>query len=160
MSDGVIRRLTIVLAFLAAVGAVAGGVWRYGYLQALDQLARQGASDLALASDRLTGQLQRYRELAVLVADHPQIGAVLAGEDVERLSEVRALGDCENCTFEDQDFSGKKLTGINLSNAALDNVVFDKSEMNISLFEGATLRNVSFVGTNLRGASFVGARPA
>mmetsp|Transcript_27094 Transcript_27094/g.49358 ORF Transcript_27094/g.49358 Transcript_27094/m.49358 type:complete len:584 (-) Transcript_27094:2517-4268(-) len=82
MSDGVIRRLTIVLVFLAAVGAVAGGVWRYGYLQALDQLARQGASDLALASDRLTGQLQRYRELAVLVADHPQIGAVLAGEDV------------------------------------------------------------------------------
>ena len=82
MSDGVIRRLAIVLAFLAAVAAVAGGVWRYGYFQALDQLARQGASDLALASDRLTGQLQRYRELAVLVADHPQIGAVLAGEDV------------------------------------------------------------------------------
>ena len=74
MRDGVIRRLTIVRAFWAAVGAVAGGVWRYGYLQALDQLARQGASDLALASDRLTGQLQRYRELAVLVADHPQIG--------------------------------------------------------------------------------------
>lgn len=82
MSDGVIRRLAIVLAFLAAVAAVAGGAWRYGYFQALDQLARQGASDLALASDRLTGQLQRYRELAVLVADHPQIGAVLAGEDV------------------------------------------------------------------------------
>lgn len=83
MSDGVIRRLAIVLAFLAVVAAVAGGVWRYGYFQALDQLDRQGVSDLALASDRLTGQLQRYRELAVLVADHPQVGAVLAGEDVE-----------------------------------------------------------------------------
>jgi uncharacterized protein YjbI with pentapeptide repeats len=93
-----------------------------------------------------------------LVALMLTYGIAVAGEDVERLSEVRALGDCENCTFEDQDFLGKKLTGINLSNAALDNVVFDKSEMNISLFEGATLRNVSFVGTNLRGASFVGAR--
>ncbi|WP_223421110.1 sensor histidine kinase [Tateyamaria pelophila] len=82
MSDGVIRRLAGVLAFLTLVAAVAGGVWRYGYFQALDQLDRQGASDLALASDRLKGQLQRYRELAVLVADHPQIGAVLAGEDV------------------------------------------------------------------------------
>ncbi len=82
MSDGVITRLVGVLAFLAVVAAVAGGVWRYGYFQALDQLDRQGASDLALASDRLKGQLQRYRELAVLVADHPQVGTVLAGEDV------------------------------------------------------------------------------
>lgn len=82
MSDGLIRRLAWVLAFLALVAAVTGGVWRYGYLQALDQLERQGASELTLASDRLTGQLQRYRELAVLVADHPQVAAVMAGEDV------------------------------------------------------------------------------
>lgn len=82
MSDGAITRLVGVLAFLAVVAAVAGGVWRYGYFQALDQLDRQGASDLALASDRLKGQLQRSRELAVLVADHPQVGAVLAGKDL------------------------------------------------------------------------------
>ena len=82
MADGTLRRIAVVLSFVALVAAAAGGVWRYGYFQALDQLSRQGASDLALASDRLTGQLQRYRELAVLVADHPQVGAVLAGEDV------------------------------------------------------------------------------
>ena len=82
MVDGYLRRIFVVLGFIALVAAAAAGVWRYGYVQALEQLARQGQSDLALASDRLTGQLQRYRELAVLVADHPQVGAVLAGEDV------------------------------------------------------------------------------
>ncbi|WP_415403206.1 sensor histidine kinase [Tateyamaria sp. SN3-11] len=84
MGDGFLRRITVVLGFVALVAAAATGVWRYGYFQALDQLSRQGASDLALASDRLTGQLQRYRELAVLVADHPQVGAALAGEDTGR----------------------------------------------------------------------------
>ncbi len=74
----------MVLGFVALVAAAAMGVWRYGYFQALDQLARQGQSDLALASDRLTGQLQRYRELAVLVADHPRVNAALAGEDVSQ----------------------------------------------------------------------------
>ncbi|MFC3117898.1 hypothetical protein ACFOHS_04920 [Jhaorihella thermophila] len=58
-------------AFLLAVGVLAGAVWRYGYLQALDQLARRGRADLELASDRLSTQLQVYRELAVLMADHP-----------------------------------------------------------------------------------------
>jgi len=88
MTDGYFRRISVVLGFVVLVALASAGVWRYGYFQALDQLARQGRSDLALASDRLTGQLQRYRELAVLVADHPQISAVLAGEDV---AEVEAL---------------------------------------------------------------------
>lgn len=81
MADSYLRRTSVVLGFVTLVAAAATGVWRYSYVQALDQLARQGASDLALASDRLTGQLQRYRELAVLVADHPKVGAVLAGEN-------------------------------------------------------------------------------
>ena len=82
MGGGVLRRISVVLGFVLVVAAAAAGVWRYGYFQALDQMARQGASDLALASDRLTGQLQRYRELAVLVADHPQVQGALAGDDV------------------------------------------------------------------------------
>ncbi|MDF1853844.1 MAG: ATP-binding protein [Pseudooceanicola sp.] len=59
------------LAVLAAVAAIAAGVWRYGFVQALDGLARRGEADLTLAADRLTGQLQRYRDLAVLIAVHP-----------------------------------------------------------------------------------------
>ncbi|WP_415920306.1 sensor histidine kinase [Tateyamaria sp. SN6-1] len=82
MGGGVLRRISVVLGFVLVVAAAAAGVWRYGYFQALDQMARQGASDLALASDRLTGQLQRYRELAVLVADHPHVQGALAGGDM------------------------------------------------------------------------------
>ncbi|MHA6261578.1 sensor histidine kinase [Arenibacterium sp. CAU 1754] len=59
--------------FLIAVAALAGGIWRYGYLQALDQLARRAEADLALASDRLSTQLQVDRELAVLMAGHPAL---------------------------------------------------------------------------------------
>lgn len=74
-----LRRGLIVVFFLMTVAAVSGGVWRYGYVQALEQLARRGQSDLALAIDRLTGQLQLYQQLAVLMADHPSVYAVLQG---------------------------------------------------------------------------------
>lgn len=63
----------VVPVFLLAVAALTGVVWRYGYDQALDQLARRAESDLALASDRLATQLQTYQELAVLMADHPEL---------------------------------------------------------------------------------------
>jgi two-component system C4-dicarboxylate transport sensor histidine kinase DctB len=42
----------------------------------LDQAAERGASDLELASDRLATGLQRYRELAVFLSDHPTVLAV------------------------------------------------------------------------------------
>ncbi len=78
-----LSRRVVVCAFVLAVAALGAGVWRYGYVQALEQLAQRGASDLALASDRVTGQLQRYRELAVLMADHPQMAALAAGAGPE-----------------------------------------------------------------------------
>ncbi len=71
------RRAVFLGLFLVAVGAFAAVVWRTGYNQALDQLGRRGQSDLTLAADRLTGQLQLYQQLAVLIADHP----VLDGKD-------------------------------------------------------------------------------
>ncbi|QFT60190.1 C4-dicarboxylate transport sensor protein DctB [Sulfitobacter sp. THAF37] len=67
------------LAFLAVVAALTAGVWRYFHAQGLDLLAERGRADLALAGDRLVGQLQRYRDLAVLMADHPEVLAVLEG---------------------------------------------------------------------------------
>ncbi|WP_370300618.1 cache domain-containing protein, partial [Pseudooceanicola sp.] len=73
MTAHILRTGWMVLAFLLAVAALAGGVWRYGYLQALDQLAHRAESDLALASDRLGAQLQNYQELAVLTASHPAL---------------------------------------------------------------------------------------
>ncbi len=62
--------------FVLAVAALSGGVWRYGFLQALDQIAQRAEADLALANDRLSTQLQGYRELAVLLADHPALTRV------------------------------------------------------------------------------------
>ncbi|MGR3504178.1 ATP-binding protein [Pseudaestuariivita sp.] len=64
---------------VALACAVAAGVWRLGYGQALDQVARRGEADLALAADRLTAQLQRYQELAVLTAEHPVLTALTYG---------------------------------------------------------------------------------
>ena len=83
MKNGMRQRAALVLAYLAVVLVLAGAVWRYGYVQGLDQLEARGQADLALAGDRLVSQLQRYRDLAVLMADHPQIKAQLAGADVQ-----------------------------------------------------------------------------
>ncbi|MDW3221908.1 MAG: ATP-binding protein [Paracoccaceae bacterium] len=83
MSKGFLHRALVICVFLSAVTVMSVGVWRYAYLQALDQLKQQGQSDLALASDRLIGQLQRFRELAVFLADHPYISALAEGRGVE-----------------------------------------------------------------------------
>ena len=70
------------------MAVLSGGLLRYAYLQALDQLALQGQADLALASDRLVGQLQRYRQMAVLLADHPVVEALAAGGDVQAATDL------------------------------------------------------------------------
>ncbi len=94
------RHRWIVPAFLVAVAALAAGVWRYGYLQALDRQALRGAADLALASDRLSTQLQVYRELAVLMADHPVLrdlgeerGRAAARETLRKVADKTSAWD-------------------------------------------------------------------
>ena len=67
------RRLAASVLFLLAVIGFAGGVWWFAFTSALDQTEERGHADLALAADRFTGQLQRFRELAVLLADHPTL---------------------------------------------------------------------------------------
>lgn len=71
-----ISRALIILAFLLSVAGLSLTIWRYGLAQALDQVSLRAASDLELASDRLSTQLQRYQELAVLMADHPVLTAL------------------------------------------------------------------------------------
>ncbi|GAB5436364.1 MAG: sensor histidine kinase [Falsiruegeria mediterranea] len=65
------QRSWIIVGFFGVVATLAAGVWTYGYRQALDQLGLRAEADLALASDRLSTQLQIYQELAVLTATHP-----------------------------------------------------------------------------------------
>ena len=64
-------RLLMVVAYLAGVGVLSLTVFVYGFVQALGGLAGQGQADLALASDRVASQLQRYREMALVIVDHP-----------------------------------------------------------------------------------------
>lgn len=65
------QRWLLLLGFALAVSLIVGATWIYGYRQALDSLAKRSDADLALASDRVSTQLQIYQELAVLMADHP-----------------------------------------------------------------------------------------
>lgn len=81
MSPVLKTRLAVITLFCVAVAVCAAGIWRYGYVQALGQLEQQGRADLALAADRFTGELRRFQELAVLMADHPELEALAAGED-------------------------------------------------------------------------------
>lgn len=83
-------RLGTILAILATlVGVLSVAVFQVGYRQSLRALAQRGASDLQLAADRLTGQLQRYQDLAVLLIEHPSLGAVRYGSSGR--SEAEAL---------------------------------------------------------------------
>lgn len=83
-------RLLALIAYLVAVAAIAAGIGWIALTDGLDRLEERAQSDLSLAADRLTGQLQRYRELAVTLADHPQLQPlVLDGRgDAARASEV------------------------------------------------------------------------
>lgn len=74
---GPMTRVFALAVFLLLSAGFTGGVWYFAYSQALDQLSERGESDLSLASDRLVSQLQQYRELAVLMADHPVLHAAL-----------------------------------------------------------------------------------
>lgn len=82
----------------------------------------------------------------------------VASESPDGSGNMRALGRCEGCVFDGRDFSRQTLTGIDLSEADLQNVTFDMSRLNLAVFENAVLSNVSFAGANLRGTNFVGAR--
>lgn len=92
MIDALQTRIIAIVIFLIAVAMLAAAVGWAGYVSALDQLEQRGRSDLALASDRLTGELGRYRELAVLMADHPEVTQVVsgAGADVSQLLRTTA----------------------------------------------------------------------
>ncbi len=73
------HRTQALIAFVAGVAILSAAVWQWGYSQALEQLERRGQSDLALAADRLTSELQGVRELASLLADHPVTFRILEG---------------------------------------------------------------------------------
>ncbi len=66
-------RILLLAVFLLITVLVSGGVWRFGYFQALEQASQKGTVDLALAADRLEIELAHVRELSVLLSDHPTL---------------------------------------------------------------------------------------
>ena len=66
-------RALILALYLALVAGFAGTVGWVALEDGLGRLEERARADLSLASDRLTGQLARYRELAVMLADHPAL---------------------------------------------------------------------------------------
>ncbi|MBR9843717.1 MAG: sensor histidine kinase [Rhodobacteraceae bacterium] len=85
------HRVAILALFALVLGTVSGAVWWFGYGQALAQLEERGKADLALAADRLTAQLQRYQELAVLMAPHPVLTDLSTGRGSEGAAKALLL---------------------------------------------------------------------
>ncbi|NIY73133.1 sensor histidine kinase [Marivivens donghaensis] len=79
MRSNLFQRFIGFAAFAAFVAVLASGVYTFGFRSGVEQLAQRGRSDLALASDRLTSELQSFRELASLIVDHPVTERVLGG---------------------------------------------------------------------------------
>jgi two-component system C4-dicarboxylate transport sensor histidine kinase DctB len=80
MSGSLSRRALAIALFLIAVALIAAGVWWFAFTAALTQLDERGRADLALSSDRLGGQLQRFRDVAVLLSDHPTLVPLVLGQ--------------------------------------------------------------------------------
>ncbi|MCA8883893.1 MAG: sensor histidine kinase, partial [Rhodobacteraceae bacterium] len=75
------QRAALLLLFLTVTLLIGATVWRVSYDTALRGVTERGQADLALASDRFIAQLHRFQEIAVLMSDHPTLGARLqAGE--------------------------------------------------------------------------------
>lgn len=73
------RRFGAIFTFLLAVAGFSVLVWWFAFTAALTPLAERGRADLSLASDRLLGELQRFRQVGVLLADHPALVALAQG---------------------------------------------------------------------------------
>lgn len=71
-----LRRLILLSVFAAVTLGLAEVVWRLSASEALARLADRGRADLRLSADRLVGALQRFRGVAVLMADHPEVLAL------------------------------------------------------------------------------------
>ena len=72
------HRAFLILLTLTASALLAGAVWWTTLGPALTALEAKGRSDLSLAADRLRLELQRGRDLAVLLAGDPIIARSIA----------------------------------------------------------------------------------
>jgi uncharacterized protein YjbI with pentapeptide repeats len=81
----------------------------------------------------------------------PVLAVAQESSDHEQL---RMLGMCKGCAFEELNMSERQMSGVNLSATTLRNIDFSGAGLNIAVFDNAVLENVSFKGADLAGASF------
>ncbi|WP_300547317.1 ATP-binding protein [Roseovarius sp.] len=81
----------IIVPFILAVALIGGTVWHYGYRQALDRLERRGTADMSLVLGGLVSDLQRYRDQAVALAEHPTLTALSAVVTPHQMDRARTL---------------------------------------------------------------------
>ena len=80
------RRITLLLGILVTAALTSSLIWQLSFRQGIKLAASTGAGDLNLATDRLQFQLRRYRELAVLIVDHPKLSNLLGAPRATNLS--------------------------------------------------------------------------
>lgn len=83
---------------------------------------------------------------------------IAAAQEAGDQDQLRMLGQCQGCNFEDLDVSDQRMTGVDLTDATFLNVAFLRSGLNIAIFDYAVLENVSFASADMNGVSFRGAR--
>ncbi|MEN8833376.1 MAG: ATP-binding protein [Pacificibacter sp.] len=89
--DGTLkRRVAEALGLLLLVTCVGLGTYTLAFRSELDQAAARGKADLTLSTDRLRSGLGRYRELAVILAEHPTVLS-LVFQQTELDSDLGAL---------------------------------------------------------------------
>ncbi|EAQ13867.1 two-component system C4-dicarboxylate transport sensor histidine kinase DctB [Maritimibacter alkaliphilus HTCC2654] len=111
------------IAFLLAAALLAGSVGWSAYRDALDRLTERGEADLSLAADRVTGQLLRYRELAVILARHPDLKRLLiwGGSPGASVEVVQGMADMTGASdVAAVDLHGRIVAGSNGSSVARD----------------------------------------
>lgn len=85
------RRYAPYLAYLVCLGAMTllAGWLAFGF--GMDRLQERGQTDLDLSSDRLVAYLRRYREIAVLLAEHPDVRMAVSGQPEVQGERVEAI---------------------------------------------------------------------
>jgi len=96
------RRAIVLAVFLMLTGVVTGTAWWFALRESLSRLAERGQADLALAGDRLTGQLQRFREMTVLMGDHPEVIALTLDPGADRVAGNSLLRRTADLTGSDE----------------------------------------------------------
>ena len=85
------RRYAPYLAYLFCLGGVTLLAAWVAFGVGMDRLEERGKTDLDLSSDRLVAYLRRYREIAVVLAEHPDLRRAVSNQTPATETNVEAI---------------------------------------------------------------------